>query len=63
MDPEDPDKVLVRRLVQINAKVYAYEETRMAKREDGSSEVHTTLCRLGHTDIKEDIDDMEKTIR
>ena len=54
-DPADPKRVLVRKLVQTSEKVWCFEESRISApaTEGGIPTVHTTLHRLGATDVNE----------
>ena len=64
-DPADPERVLVRKLVQTSDKVWCFEESRISPpKEDGALPiVHTTLHRLGWIDINEKLDISEASIR
>ena len=54
-DPADPNRVLIRKLVQTGNKTWAFEEARLTPSdvEGGQPIVHTTMHRLGWMDINE----------
>ena len=64
-DPADPSKVLVRKLIQTGEKTWCFEESRISNSstEGGIPTVHTTIHRLGTTDIREEVDDKEHALR
>ena len=62
-DPADPQRVLVRKLVQTSEKVWCFEEARISPSEDGKPTVHTTMHRLGWFDICEAMSDQEMALR
>ena len=60
-DPADSDRMLVRKLVQIGIGSYAYEETRVNRKDGGS--VHTTLTKVHGFDLNEKVSNHELNIR
>ena len=54
-DPADTNRVLIRKLVQIGEKRWAFEEATItpSETEGGKPTVHTTLHRLGWFNINE----------
>ena len=62
-DPADPQRVLVRKLVQTSEKVWCFEEARISPSDDGKPTVHTTMHRLGWFDICEAMSDQEMALR
>lgn len=50
-DPADPSRLLVKKLVQVSEKVYAYEEVTITKREGEKPAVHSKMMRLGDWDL------------
>lgn len=62
VDPADPSRVLIRKIVQINENTYCYEETRITPTEKSPS-VHTHLYRVKDFDLKEDLTPEETQIR
>ena len=63
-DPADPQRVLVRKLVQTSDNVWAFEEARITpSAEGGQPSVHTTLHRLGWFDINENVSERELAMR
>lgn len=63
-DPADSDRVLIRKIVQINLHTYAYEETHI-NRATGSSvpSVHKTITKIHGFDLKEELSNQERQIR
>ena len=63
-DPANPNRVLVRKLVQTSENVWCLEEARITPGTEGSQPtVHTTMHRLGQFDIQEPIDEKEWNFR
>ena len=63
-DPADPERVLIRKVVQTSDRVWCFEETRVTpNNEGGKPTVHTTMHRLGHLDLNENCSDKELMIR
>ena len=63
-DPADNNRLLIRKIVQLNDKTYAYEETRINRNNhDGHPSVHTTMYKIAGFDLKEHITPKEWTIR
>ena len=62
VDPADPKRALIRKLVQVNNSTYCYEETRITPGEKEPT-VHTQLFRIKDFDLKEKLDPEEIQIR
>ena len=63
-DPANPNRVLIRKLVQTSDKVWCFEEARISPSEEGGQpSVHTTLHRLGWFNINESLSEEELAIR
>ena len=64
-DPADSDRVLIRKVIQIGDKTWAFEESRVspAETEGGKPTVHTQVTRLGHLDLNESLSNDELFIR
>ena len=64
-DPAEPNRVLIRKLVQTSDKVWAFEEARITPSETEGAQptIHTTLHRLGWQDINEELTEMELSTR
>ena len=62
-DPAEPNRVLIRKLLQISDRTYAYEETRITRVEGKSPTVHSTIYRIRGFDLDEKLDPQEITIR
>ena len=60
-DPADANRMLVRKLVKLDAGSYAYEETRVNRADGGS--VHTTLTKVHGFDLNEKLSNKELNIR
>ena len=59
-DPADPNRVLIRKIVNISDGQYAYEETRISKDpERPNPKVHTTLSKLNGFDLQEHLSNRE----
>lgn len=52
VDPADPNRALVRKLVQVNSNTYCYEEIRITPGEK-TPQVHTQLLRIRDFDLHE----------
>ena len=64
VDPADDNRVLIRKLIQINTNTYAYEETRITRHSDGREpDVHTTLTKCEGFNLKEKVGVKEHNIR
>ena len=63
VDPADPNRVLVRKLVQVNNNTYCYEETRITPTDQRVPTVHTQLFRIGDFDLHEELTPEELSIR
>ena len=51
-DPADPDRLLIRKVIEIREGNYAYEETTISKSTDTENpapRVHTTMYKLGNS--------------
>ena len=57
-DPADPNRVLIRKVIQIGENSYAYEETRLTRSDNKTKapEVHTVASKLHGFDLKENLD-------
>ena len=55
-DPADTDRVLIRKIVQVNTNTYAYEETRI-NRATGTAlpSIHKTITKIHGFDLKEEL--------
>lgn len=63
-DPADSDRVLIRKLVQINLTTYAYEETRINRAtESKKPSVHKTITKISGFNLKEYVSVEERQIR
>ena len=62
VDPADPKRALIRKLIQVNKNTYCYEETRITPGEK-SPTVHTQLFRIKDFDLKEHLTPEEIQIR
>ena len=62
IDPADPTRALVRKLVQVNNNTYCYEEIRITPGEK-SPQVHTQLLRIRDFDLHEKLTPEELQIR
>lgn len=62
VDPADPSRALIRKLVQVNPSTYCYEETRITPGEK-KPVVHTQLYRIKDFDLKEKLSPEEIQIR
>ena len=64
-DPADCNRVLIRKLVQTSDNTWCFEESRIsaATTEGAAPSVHTTLHRLGNTDINEAVSTKENILR
>lgn len=64
-DPADPERVLLRKIVQIGENTYAYEETRITPnpKEPKCPEVHTQMNKIHDFDFKEDVSAKELQYR
>lgn len=62
-DPAAPERVLIRKLVELNEGSWAYEETRVTKVEGKSPQVHSQMTQLANFDIKEHVSLEEHNIR
>ncbi len=58
-DPADPNRVLIRKIIQINETTYAYEETRISR----DQTVHTTLTKIAGFDMNEKLHVSEIALR
>ena len=62
VDPSDPTRALVRKLVQVNNNTYCYEEIRITPGEKTPT-VHTQLLRIKDFDLHESLSTEELRIR
>ena len=66
-DPADPNRLLIRKIVQLREGNYAYEETTISKsndKEDPAPRVHTTLSKVGNSfDLQEHVTNEENAMR
>jgi len=62
-DPADPERVLVRKILELRDGKYAYEETTIAPSETGVPSVHTTAYKIAGWDMKENISQKELNTR
>lgn len=62
VDPADPKRALIRKLVQVNNNTYCYEEIRVTPGEK-SPIVHTQLIRIGDFNLHEELTPEELRIR
>lgn len=62
VDPADPKRALIRKLVQVNTSTYCYEETRITPGEKNPT-VHTQLFRIKDFDLHENLTPEEIQIR
>lgn len=66
-DPADPNRILIRKIVQLREGSYAYEETTISKSSDKESsdpKVHTTLSKVGNGfDLQEHVTNEEAAFR
>ena len=63
-DPADPDRLLVRKLVQTSENAWAFEEATITPNAKGKKPtIHTTMYRLGWQDVNSKIDDTEYAMR
>ena len=64
-DPADPSRVLIRKLIQTGEATWCFEESRISNSvsEGGIPTVHTTIHRLGQTDVREELDEKEHALR
>lgn len=62
-DPAEPNRILIRKIVQINEATYAYEETRITRNEGKQPTVHTQMSKLHDVNLREDLTDREINIR
>ena len=62
-DPADPNRILVRKIVQLREGSYAYEETTISKstdKENPTPKVHSTLSKVGNGfDLQEHVTNQE----
>ena len=58
-DPQDPSRVLIRKVVKVSDKTWCYEETSISPstHEGGQPTVNTQLYRLGWFDLMDGCDD------
>ncbi len=61
-DPANPERALIRKLVQVNKTTFCYEETRITPTETVPS-VHTQLYRIKGFDVNEELTPEEIQIR
>ena len=55
-DPADPERVLVRKILELSNGRYAYEETTITPNQDaGVPSVHTTAWKIHGWDMKEEL--------
>ena len=62
-DPADPQRVLVRKILELNDGRYAYEETTITPQADSAPSVHTKAYKIGHWNLKEDATQKEVNTR
>jgi hypothetical protein len=62
VDPSDPTRALVRKLVQVNTNTYCYEEIRITPGEKTPT-LHTQLFRIRDFDLHESLSPEELRIR
>lgn len=60
LDPADPERLLIRKIVNHSDGQYAYEETRISKDpEHPQPRVHTVLSKLNDFDLQEHVSNRE----
>ena len=63
-DPADPERVLVRKILELSNGRYAYEETTITPNQDaGVPSVHTTAWKIHGWDMKEEVTQKEINTR
>jgi hypothetical protein len=62
-DPADPERVLVRKILELRDGKYAYEETTISPTDSGVPTVHTTAIKLYMWDMKEVVSQKELNTR
>lgn len=62
-DPADPERVLVRKVLELQDGKYAYEETTISPSDSGVPSVHTTAYQLYMWNLKEDATQKEINTR
>ncbi len=63
-DPADPERVLVRKVIELQDGKYAYEETTIAPNAaTGVPSVHSTAYKIHLWDLKEDVTQKEINTR
>ena len=62
-DPADPERVLVRKIIELRDGKYAYEETTITPTEQGVPSVHSTAYKVHMWDLKEEITKKELNTR
>ena len=62
-DPADPERVLVRKILELRDGKYAYEETTISPADSGIPTVHTTAYKIHMWDMKEEVTQKELNTR
>jgi len=62
-DPADPQRVLVRKILELRDGKYAYEETTISPSDSGVPSVHTTAYKIHLWDMKEKVTQKELNTR
>ena len=63
-DPADNNRVLIRKIIQINHHTYAYEETRINRDTPNKHPtVHTTITKIAGFDLNEKLTNREINLR
>ena len=62
-DPADPERVLVRKIIELREGKYAYEETTISPSDSGVPTVHTTAYKAHMWNLKEDLSVKEHNTR
>lgn len=63
-DPADPNRVLVRKIIQVSDKKYALEEITVTPQpETGVPSVHSQATRVHQWDMKDDVSRKEELVR
>ena len=63
-DPADPERVLIRKVLELRDGRYAYEETTITPNQSaGVPSVHTKAFKLHMWDLKEQVTQKERVVR
>ena len=63
-DPADSNRILVRKIIQLNENSYGYEETRITRQGEGKlPTVHSQVTKLSLFNLHEHVGKQEMTIR